>query len=1096
MILSLLVVLSQQPDTTLWAHMHFRFVGPEGNRAIAAIGEPGNPLVAYIGAASGGIWKTEDGGVHWRAVFDSATSQAIGALAMAPSAHNVLWAGTGETFFIRSMTALGDGVYRSTDAGRSWQHMGLDSTGRIARIVIDPANPDIVFVCALGRAYGPEQQRGVYRTADGGKTWTRVLFVDPNTGCSDLAIDPGDPNTLFAGMWQFEVKTWHLQSGGPGSGLWASRDGGLTWKRLAGRGLPAASHAVGKIALAVAPSNPNTVYALIEDRDPTLYRSDDRGATWRVQSRNHDLAERAPYYVRFAVAPDDEDRLYFVSVRVTVSRDGGQSLSRIGFNAGGDTHDFWIDPVNPDRMMIAHDGGASITVTGGKSWTRVILPIAQMYHVATDTRVPYYLYGNRQDGSSYRMPSRSRSGGINEGEWGHVGGCESGFAYPDTVDNNTVWSGCYDGGLEVYDVRTDQSRNVRVWPEAGYGWRPADMKYRWNWTFPIAISPHDHTKVYVGSQVVHMTTDGGSSWQVISPDLTRNDTTHQQTSGGVSTDNLMTFDGATLFAIAESPVKAGVIWVGSNDGRVNVTQDAGAHWADVGGNIPRLSQWAKIKNIEPSHFDAGTAYLSADLHELDDPTPYIFKTTDYGKTWKLISGAFPRSRGSLSFIHVVREDPVRRGMLFAGTENGLYLTLDDGASWLPLQANLPHAPISWVDVQPHFHDLVVATYGRGFYILDDISPLEQLGSSPASAASKLALFTPPPAYRFRDQQGLTNAPNSAVQAENAPAGVPITYYVGPQLAVDTTAPPPVTAADTTRARASGAAAPADSTRRPKPAKLVIRDARGDTVRVLQGDRKLGFNRIWWDLRATAPATPRLRTPPPGKTWVRVGGDGTRPLVTWDLDLSLRGPLVLPGTYTVDVVVEDTARSAGPSPSTASQPVTVVKDPNTTGTDADAQAQGKLAGTIRAEQDSVARMINRLEWVRKQIRDLAAQLRDSALVTDSGAKRIAALSDTLERRIVRVESMLFDVNLTGSREDAFRNPMQLYGRLAALQSDVAENSADFPPTQQQLAVHEVLAQRLAAASQRFADLMTKDLPQFGAELRRTPLRDVLGTGLAP
>jgi hypothetical protein len=306
----------------------------------------------------------------------------------------------------------------------------------------------------------------------------------------------------------------------------------------------------------------------------------------------------------------------------------------------------------------------------------------------------------------------------------------------------------------------------------------------------------------------------------------------------------------------------------------------------------------------------------------------------------------------------------------------------------------------------------------------------------------------------------------------------------------------VTAADTTRARASGAAAPADSTRRPKPAKLVIRDARGDTVRVLQGDRKLGFNRVWWDLRATAPATPRLRTPPPGKTWVRVGGDGTRPLVTWDLDLSLRGPLVLPGTYTVDVVVEDTARSAGPSPSTASQPVTVVKDPNTTGTDADAQAQGKLAGTIRAEQDSVARMINRLEWVRKQIRDLAAQLRDSALVTDSGAKRIAALSDTLERRIVRVESMLFDVNLTGSREDAFRNPMQLYGRLAALQSDVAENSADFPPTQQQLAVHEVLAQRLAAASQRFADLMTKDLPQFGAELRRTPLRDVLGTGLAP
>lgn len=1082
---------AQQPDTTLWTRLHFRFVGPEGNRAIAAIGEPGNPQVAYIGAASGGIWKTEDAGVHWRAVFDSESAQAIGALAMAPSAHNVLWAGTGETFFIRSMTALGNGVYRSTDAGRSWQHMGLDSTGRIGRIVIDPANPDIVFVCALGRAYGPAQQRGVYRTADAGKTWTRVLFVDANTGCSDLAIDPGDPNTLFAGMWQFEVKTWHLQSGGPGSGLWASHDGGLTWKRLVGRGLPAANHVIGKVAVAVAPSNPNTVYALVEDRDPTLYRSDDRGQTWRVMSRNHDLAERAPYYVRFAVAPDDEDRLYFVSVRVTTSRDGGLSITRIGFNAGGDTHDFWIDPLNSDRMMIAHDGGASMTYTGGKFWMRIVLPIAQMYHVSTDTRVPYNLYGNRQDGSSYRMPSRSRSGGITEGMWGHVGGCESGFAIPDTVDNTTVWSGCYDGGLEVYDIGTDQARNVRVWPEAGYGWRPADMKYRWNWTFPIAISPHDHTKVYVGSQVVHMTTDGGASWKVISPDLTRNDTTHQQTSGGVSTDNLMTFDGATLFAIAESPVKAGVIWVGSNDGRVNVSQDGGAHWTDVGGNIPKLAPWAKIKNIEPSHFDAGTAYLSIDLHELDDLNPYIFKTTDYGKTWKPIASTFPKS--VLSFVHVIAEDPVRRGLLFAGTENGLYVTFDDGATWQPFQANLPHAPVSWVTVQPHFHDLVVATYGRGFYILDDVSPLEQLDG--AALASKVSLFVPPPAYRFRDQQGVAGVPNSAVQAENAPNGVPLTYYVATALG-DTTAStssaPPATCPSPTPG--GGGAAPGDSGRRLRPARLVILDAAGDTVRVLQGERRPGFNRVCWDLRYTAPATPRLRTSPPGKAFVRVGADGTRPLVTWDLDLSLRGPLVLPGTYTVRLSVP--AADSGAAPLTATQTITVLKDPNTRGTDADIQAQAKLARTIRAEQDSVARLINRLEWVRKQVRDFAGQLRDSSLAADTGAKRLAALADSLDRRIIRAEGMLFDVNLTGAREDAFRNPMQLYGRLAALQSDMAENSADFAPTSQQLAVHEVLAQRLADATRAFTDVMTKDVPRFGAELRQTPLRDVIGSGLAP
>ena len=1077
---------AQQADTTLWTRLHYRFVGPEGNRAIAVVGEPGNPLVAYVGAASGGVWKTEDGGVHWRAVFDSEPAQAIGALAIAPSAHNVVWAGTGETFFIRSMTALGNGAYRSTDGGRSWQHMGLDSTGRIARIVIHPANPDVVLVCALGRAYGPAQQRGVYRTADGGKTWSRVLFVDANTGCSDLAIDPGDPNTLFAGMWQFEVKTWHLQSGGPGSGLWASRDGGVTWKRLVGHGLPDAKHVVGKVAVAVAPSNPNTVYALVEDRDPTLYRSDDRGNFWRVVSRNHDMAERAPYYVRFAVAPDDEERLYFVTVRFSMSRDGGQSLGRSGFQAGGDNHDVWIDPSNPDRMMIAHDGGASITLTGGKSWTRVVLPIAQMYHVYADTRVPYNVYGNRQDGSSYRMPSRSVAGGLSEGQWRHVGGCESGFGIPDTVDNNTVWSGCYDGGLEVYDVRTDHARNVRIWPEAGYGWRPADMKYRWNWTFPIVISPHEHTKVYVGSQVVHVTTDGGSSWQVISPDLTRNDTTHQQSSGGVTTDNLYTFDGATLFALAESPVRAGVLWTGSNDGRVNVTMDGGAHWTDVSANIPKLSPWAKIVNIEPSHFDAGTAYLAADLHELDDLDPYIFKTTDFGKTWKKVSDTFPRS--SLSFVHILREDPARRGLLFAGTENGLYVTLDDGTRWFPLQTNLPHAPVSWLTVQPRFHDLVVSTYGRGFYILDDISPLEQLDG--AALASKVALFVPPPGYRLREQQGVASAPNSAVQAENAPAGVPLTYYVSAPLADTTTSPP--SAPGAAGAPAAPAAAPGDSTRRLKPAKLVILDAQGDTVRVLQGERKLGLNRVWWDLRSTAPATPKLRTPPPGKTFVRVGTDGTRPLVTWDLDLSLRGPLVLPGTYTVRVIVEDSA--AHSAPVTATQSLTVLKDPNTTGTDADVAAQGKLARTIRAEQDSVARMINRLEWVRKQVRDLTALLRDSALVTDSGSKRIAALADSLERRIIQVEGALFDVNLTGAREDAFRNPMQLYGRLAALQSDMAENGADFAPTAQQVAVHDVLAGRLAEASTRFSDLMTKAVPAFATELRRTPLRDVISGGL--
>jgi photosystem II stability/assembly factor-like uncharacterized protein len=894
-----------------------------------------------------------------------------------------------------------------------------------------------------------------------------VLFVDPNTGCSDLAIDPGDPNTLFAGMWQFEIKTWHLQSGGPGSGLWVSRDGGVTWKRLAGHGLPAASHAVGKIAVAVAPADPDVVYALIEDADPTLYRSADRGTTWQLMSRNHDMAERAPYYVRFAVSPDDENRLYFVSVRFSVSLDGGRTLARSGFGAGGDNHDIWIDPENPDRYLIAHDGGASITLNRGRSYARIVLPIAQMYHVATDTRIPYHVYGNRQDGTSYRMPSRSLSGGLTEGQWGHVGGCEAGFAIPDTVDNATVWSGCYDGGLEVYDVRTDHARNVRVWPEAAYGWRPADVKYRWNWNFPIAVSPHDHHRVYVGSQFVHRTTDGGASWQVISPDLTRNDTTHQQSSGGVTTDNLMTFDGATLFAIAESPVKDGVIWTGSNDGLVQVTQDGGATWTNVTANIPTLPPWGKVTNIEPSHFDAGTAYLAMDLHELDDFKAYIYKTTDYGRTWKRISDTFPRS--VLSFVHMVAEDPARRGMLFAGTENGLYVTLDDGAHWLALQTNLPHAPVSWVTVQPRFHDLVVATYGRGFWILDDISALEQLDATTLSRRAHL--FAPSPAHRFRSTQGVTAAPNSAVRGSNPGSGAALTYFLSSAVA-DTGAPP----------RAAPGAGGRDSASRRPALKLLVLGATGDTIRVLRPERKPGLNRVWWDLRAAPPAVPRLRTPPPDARWVRVGDDGTRPLVTWDLDLSLQGPLVPPGTYSVRLIVGDSAQT---------QALVVRRDPNTAASDSALVAQSRLGRMIRDEQDSVARMINRLEWVRAQLGNLAAQLRgDSALAGDTAAKALAARADSLDRRAMAVEGGLFDIHLTGAREDAFRHPMQLWGRLAALQSDVSENSADFAPTAQQAAVNDLLRERLGALSGRFSQFMNTELPAFAAALRQTSLKDVI------
>jgi hypothetical protein len=579
-------VFSQALDPKVFESTQFRFIGPEGNRAIAIAGEPGNPMVSYIGAASGGLWKTQDGGVKWAPMTDSLNVSSIGSIAIAPSDPNQVWIGTGETFVIRPAHAMGDGVYRSINAGKSWQHMGLEKTGRIGRVIVHPDRPEIIYVAALGHTYGPQKERGVYRSTNGGKDWEQILFIDQGTGAADLAIDPEDPNILYAAMWSVNINTWGLNSGGPGGGIYKSTDGGDSWVALATQGLPGGKNRpVGKTAIAVSHSNPNTVYALFEIDSPELWRSDNKGATWRLMNQDHTMNERAPYYTRIVVAPDNPEEIYFLSVRFSKSEDGGKTLMKNPPRGGGDNHDMWIDPLLPARMMVAHDGCASVSLNRGASFQRVVLPIAQMYHVSTDDQIPYYVYGNRQDGWSYRGPSNSQQGYIPVGLWRGVGGCESGFAKPDPFDNNIIWSGCYDGGLERYDLKTGYAREVRVWPEAGYGWTPADLKYRWHWNFPLSFSPHIKHRVYVGSQFVHKTDDGGQSWQVISPDLTLNRKDHQQNSGGIAVDNLMTFDGATLFAIEESPLEAGLIWTGSNDGQIQLSRNGGATWQNMTQNI-------------------------------------------------------------------------------------------------------------------------------------------------------------------------------------------------------------------------------------------------------------------------------------------------------------------------------------------------------------------------------------------------------------------------------------------------------------------------------------------------------------------------------
>ncbi len=1026
---------SQQVDPEVFKDLNFRFIGPEGNRAIAIAGEPGNPMVNYIGAASGGLWKTDDGGVRWRPITDSLNVSSIGSVALAPSDPNQVWIGTGETFVIRPAHAMGDGIYKSDDAGKTWERKGLEKTGRIGRVIIHPTNPDIIYAAALGHTYGPQQDRGIYRTKDGGTTWERVLFVDEGTGASDLAMDPEDPNILYAAMWSVHINTWGLRSGGPGGGIYKSTDGGDTWEPMTKNGLPGGNkRPVGKTAIATTPADPKVVYALFEINSPELWRSDDKGETWTLMSQDHTMNERAPYYTRIAVAPDNTEEIYFLSVRFSKSEDGGKTLMKRPPRGGGDNHDMWIDPMNPDRMMVAHDGCASISLNRGKSFQRVVLPIAQMYHVSVDDQIPYHVYGNRQDGWSYRGPSNSLQGYIPVGLWHGVGGCESGFAKADPNDNTIVWSGCYDGGLERYDLKTGYAREVRVWPEAGYGWAPADMKYRWHWNFPLSFSPHTRHRVYVGSQFVHKSDDGGQSWQVISPDLTLNLKDHQQSSGGVAIDNLMTFDGATLFAIEESPIESGLIWTGSNDGQVQLTRDGGKNWTNVTANIPDLPEWGTIANIWPSKYQNGTAYITVDLHQMGDFGTYIYKTTDYGASWKSISDGVPQSVHS--FAHVIIEDPKRQGMLYLGVDNGIYISYDDGSNWMPLRNNLPPAPIYWLTIQERFDDLVVGTYGRGYYILDDLSSLRQYDPS---KSSEVQAFDIRDSYRFSRKESIKTDRFSPNSGRNPAYGAPINYYLP----------------DTSASEIS----------------VTILDENNEVIRTLEGAKKAGVNRVMWDLRYEPTYKPRLRTQPPGRPWVQLNGEGWRPLVTWDLDLwrGQFGPRVVPGDYTAVIKVDDQEFS---------KKLTVLKDPISDGRMEDIREQVAFSLELRDAMNLAVTMINKIELIRSELVELTPSLTKRSDIKE--AERLSKLSTD-------IVGTLYDIHLTGAREDAFRSPMKLYGRLSALASDINASGIDFRPTNQQGEVYQVLNKRLMTTKSNFDELIEEDIAAFNEQLNKLDMK---------
>ncbi len=1024
------------------SHEHtfrFRFVGPmRGNRVAAVAGVPGDPSTYYAGAASGGVWKSTDGGNRWLPIFDKEPAQAIGALAVAPSDHNVVWAGTGEAWAIRDSDVMGDGVYKSTDAGKTWTRMGLDHTGRISRIVVNPTDENEVYVCALGRTTGPQQERGVFRTTDGGQHWDRVLFVDENTGCSGLAIDPENPRNMFAGMWQVAMHTYAEISGGPGSGVYVSHDYGATWKRIEGHGLPKSP--VGKIDVAVAPTNSNRVYALIETHDQgSVWRSDDGGQNWRVVNHNRMLIGRAGYYIRIAVSPASDDEVYVANSSDFESLDGGLTFREVPW--GGDNHDIWIDPTNANRFVFTDDGGLNITTTHGRGFNRVSLPIGQMYHVAVDKQIPYDFYTNMQDDGNMRGPSTSVAGfGFGapaEAGWDHdMGGCESGFTIPDPSNPDIVWATCYGDEVTVWNAKIKAARSVSPW------WHtldspPNETKYRCHWTPPLAIDPFDNNTVYYGCQVIFKTSDAGQTWKVISPDLSTHDPSRIISSGGITPDNLGQFYGEVVFAIAPSQIQKGLIWAGTNDGQVWYTKDGGGHWTNVTKNISGLPAWGEVTSIEPSHFDPDTAYVSVDLHLMDNRDPYIYKTTDFGASWQLISGGIPKSE--LSYVRIIAEDPNCKGLLFAGTGNALYYSLDDGAKWTMFDAGLPHTVVSWAVVQKQFHDLVISTYGRGIYILDDISPLEQMAKEKSEAA--VQLFRPRDSYRFLHG-----------------GGVFVTYYLK--------------------------SAPKDRT-----AKIEILDSRGNEIRRLNGPVKQGFDRVEWNFHYDSPTLAALRTAAPDNPYIweetRFRGAKSRPVTHWGIEGAEVGPFAIPGKYTIKLTIDGQSYT---------QPVTVLKDPRDPSTQADLEANLKTQIRLRNDLNETSDMINHLEWTRKQLADVqemlqSEQAKAKAEGNSQNANAAALLKsaddmskklETAEYQLIARENLNSDDKYYESAYKPYLNLIWLNGQIGTGAGDVA-GGADWAPTAEELSELTTIEKNLAAAKANYDNVYRKELPEFNHSL---------------
>jgi photosystem II stability/assembly factor-like uncharacterized protein len=1000
--------------------LRFRNLGPAvaGGRLSSVAGVPGQPNVYYVGAAAGGVFKTVDGGITWMPLFQHEPVSSVGAIAVAPSNPNSVWVGTGEPN-LRNDISTGGGVYYSPDGGSTWRFMGLANAGQINSIIVPPADPNVVFVGVTGHAWGPNPDRGVFRTIDGGKTWQKVLYIDDTTGVSDMVMEPGNPRILYAGMWQVLRHPWVMLSGGNSSGIYRSTDGGDTWQKLT-RGLPPPPE--GRIGLAIAPSDPAHLYALVESKAGVLWESRDRGERWSLVSSYRSLQARPFYFSHIYVAPDNEEKLYFLSFDILESTDGGRTARIIAQGVHPDHHALWIDPRNPNRMIEGNDGGAYISTDGARNWRHLDnIPIEQFYSINIDPYDhPYGLCGGLQDNSAWCGPSNSLSRGpMPEGSWFITTGGDGQYAVP-APGTPYIFSDSQQGVISRLNRETGETASVKPYLPGVGDQVLADLKYRFNWTAPIAVSPTDSKVVYLGGNALFRSADSGMHWTVISSDLTRNDKSKQQLTGGPILNDLSSAENYdTILSIDISTLDSKIIWVGTDDGLVQVTRDGGLHWTNVTANIPNLPEWGRISQIDASPFAAGTAYVAVDFHEMEDNRPYVFQTDDFGKTWTNITRNLPDGAPA----HVVREDPNQRGLLIAGTDTGLFYSIG-GGPWQPIHSGFPTTPVYDLKFVKSTHDLAVATHGRGMWVLDNLSPLEQVG---ASMPSGMKLFTPLAAVRWALNNG-HEVPSSAFPAPNPPDAAAIDYFLDRGYE-------PASAGRRSRMRS--------------PVKITITDAAGHAVRTLDVPAGAGYHRAFWNFTYD-PATP-LSSVGPTRGGGGFGGFGAPPVV--------------PAEYHVTLTAGDQTQSAT---------LRVEGDPRSHATPADYEAQTRAALEARDLVSSVDNEINRISALRQQLDTLENVVRSQS--EENADQSLLASAANLAKSLDVLEDPIFNLPAVNDSKGYLHYLSRLHDRVTRLQGEISSGYGQ-PPSDAMLSELAELKQEAAASDQKFQAFVKGDLAEF-------------------